>query len=370
MNYWPLTACFLCNKVESVEIESVEKMGIKRTLLWVTGILIIVALMLYLGWEDIRQVILRADPRVLATLCALQVVTLATSAYQWHYLLKKNYPALPFTQVFKVNLAGSFVESITPSVKLGGEAAKVYLLRKQAPLSYEEITGALLVHKYVSLFPFVLICVFILALAALFYQLPAVAYLSFLLLLSVFGLFYRMVNKKSPGKQGQEEKEEEDEQEEGAAGIPRVLKPAKKAYRFLQKASGHAGNLTSTKDRHFLFFLSLLVWGCYPVKILLVAVMLNFNVGILTAAITTYTAYLVSMVPLFPGGLGSFEGSMAFMFSLGGLTAVEGLGIAILSRSITYWFPLLLAAGAALMLSTERKNTKNALDATIYPERK
>ena len=60
--------------------------------------------------------------------------------------------------------------------------------------------------------------------------------------------------------------------------------------------------------------------------------------GLLTIAF--FVAYLVSMLPLFSGGLGSFEGSMALLLLLGGITPAEGLAAALLSRVITYWFPL------------------------------
>ena len=47
-----------------------------------------------------------------------------------------------------------------------------------------------------------------------------------------------------------------------------------------------------------MFLVSFLIRGLYPVKV----AMLNHDVGFATVALATYTAYLVSMVPLFPGG--------------------------------------------------------------------
>lgn len=73
--------------------------------------------------------------------------------------------------------------------------------------------------------------------------------------------------------------------------------------------------------------------------------MLNFDVGIVAIAVITYTAYLVSLFPLLPGGLGSFEGTMALMFaSYGEIFFAEALAIALVARFVTYWFPLLLSA--------------------------
>jgi hypothetical protein len=79
--------------------------------------------------------------------------------------------------------------------------------------------------------------------------------------------------------------------------------------------------------------------------------MLSLEVGLFSVAVITYTAYLISMVPLLPGGLGSFEATMVMMFSLYGLNPAEGLAVALISRLVTYWFPLGLSAFAAVFLT-------------------
>ena len=121
-------------------------------------------------------------------------------------------------------------------------------------------------------------------------------------------------------------------------------------------ASGYARSFRSLmgkRDWYFMLLFSLLVWLLYPVKVFFVAAMLGIDVGHLTSAVSTYTAYLVSMLPLLPGGLGTFEGSMAIMFSIGGFDLATGIAIALLSRCITFWFPLIFSAGAAICLSLE-----------------
>lgn len=116
-------------------------MRFKHSYFWFAGILALTACVLVLGWEEIKELLWQANPNVLALLCLLQVGTLALSAYKWHFLLAKLAPGYSFGRVFAVYLGGDFVESITPAVKLGGEAARVYLFRRLTSLPYTQLTG-------------------------------------------------------------------------------------------------------------------------------------------------------------------------------------------------------------------------------------
>lgn len=323
-------------------------MHYRRAFLWVLGIIIILALMLFVGWEEIKTILSRTSIPLLLALGCLQVATLAISAYQWHYLLRKLHSRLSFIMTFTLYLSGNFVESVTPSVKFGGEAARIYLFRRSTSLSYQELAGALLTHKYISLLPFVLLCAAVILISAFRYELPTVVYLAFFLLGSFFALICWLLRKNST-------KTKKPLDLGSLSRMPLFSKIIKKVAYFLKDASHTARHLTSGKDRFFLISLSLVVWALYPVKVFLVATGLGFQVGPLAAIISTYTAYVVSMLPLLPGGLGSFEGTMALVFSLGGLDTASGMAIALLSRSITFWFPLLLSAGAVAYLSLIRK---------------
>jgi hypothetical protein len=122
-----------------------------------------------------------------------------------------------------------------------------------------------------------------------------------------------------------------------------VVQKSKNVRAFFEESIYHSRKLITVKERYWLFSVSLLVWALYPLKIYVVALMLGFNVEPLFVAIATYTTYLISMIPLLPGGLGTFEGSMAFMFTYAGFSFAEGLAIALLARLVTFWFPLILS---------------------------
>ena len=154
----------------------------KRVYLWIVGILILTSLVFYFGIEEIREVFSQANLSIVIGLCGLQIWTLSTNAYQYHYIINKEQD-LNFSKTFPIFLSGDFVESVTPAEKIGGEATKVYLFRKNTSLSYQQLTGVLFTQKFVSLLPFVVLIVGIVPIVAFSYELPILVYPSFIILI-------------------------------------------------------------------------------------------------------------------------------------------------------------------------------------------
>jgi len=245
------------------------------------------------------------------------------------FFIKANQK-LSFLLVFAITLAGNYVESVTPAVKLGGEAAKVYLFRKHSGLDYDRLTGILLALKYYSILPFMCLALFFAGFALINFDLPrlALAALAFLILFfAVVALIYYKAGSNSAHNQ------EHATPEIWLAGtetynnmnlIGKVLLTFKKRLAkiilLLTRAGIFARSMTNRLERFALISLSTLVWLTYPVKVLLFARMLGLDIGLFSIAVITFTAYLISMVPLLPGGLGSYEATMALMFTLYGFT--------------------------------------------------
>ncbi len=332
---------------------------LRHPLLWIAGVSSILAIVLYFGWQEIAQAFRQADPLIMLGLALLQIITLGMAAYQWRFLLHKLGRRLSFLRVFSIHLAGGFVESVTPSVKLGGEAVKLFLFRQATALPHRELAGAMLAHKYLSLFPFVLLCAPFIILAALRQEVPAPVYVAFMALAAVFALIFWLLHCRP-----------ERRMTDGPIhSVPptRSRRPfatlASKIHgmtSFLNDGARHSRALTVSAERGGLLLISLLIWGLYPAKVYVVTLMLGYDINFLYVALATYTAYLVSMLPLFPGGLGSFEGSMALMLSLGGISPAEGLAVALLARIITYWFPLVFSAAASGALLWTNFKTSNS----------
>ncbi|WP_291323805.1 flippase-like domain-containing protein [Desulfonatronospira sp.] len=315
-------------------------------LLGVAGLAVLAGLA---GTQELGRAFSRVSPQALSVLFTLQLATLLASAWIWYFLLNRQ-SGIPFYSVFLVNQAAGLIESLTPSVKLGGEAAKVYLFRQRTGQSYQDLAGTLLVHKFITMAPFVVLCL-VLVLPALFmFDLPVYFYLS----LGALTALCAGLGLLCYGKNGKTEKDKSQKSLPGPKA-PGGLEPLKKAASrialFLQQSRLSASRLLSTRQTLATMFVSLTIWVFYPVKVYLACTFLGLDVHPIIICLATLFAYMVSMVPLLPGGLGTYEGSMALFFTLGGLTPAEGLAVALLSRLTTFWFPLLISAMSCLALS-------------------
>lgn len=94
----------------------------------------------------------------------------------------------------------------------------------------------------------------------------------------------------------------------------------------------------------FQFFLALFIWSFFAVKAYLVVIFLGVPLSFIEIAVVTYLTYMVGMLPLLPGGLGSFEGSMVFFVAPLGVSVSSGFTLAIVLRFVTFWFVFLISA--------------------------
>ncbi len=349
-------------------------MTLKRALLWVSGLAVITAGVFYLGRDEVIGLLGKIDPVIVVLLFLLQVITLAMTSYQWQMLLKKSEVRIPFVKTFGINLAGNYIESVTPSVKLGGEAARVYLFKQHTSAAYTRIAGIMLAVKYYSLLPFVILAGVSFGFVLFMFQMPVFSVLAFFLVAAFFAVFSWFHLKY--GKQSIIDNHEEQEIDQAVENerlnerhgklSKAFLSAREQIYRirkFSVVAAGDSRSITTPKTRKMLVTLSLIVWLLYPVKVFIVSRMLGLSPDVATVVLATFSAYLISMLPLLPGGLGSFEGSMAIIFSLSGLTPAEGLAIALATRLVTFWFPLALSAMAISCLTFCSKQ-----NITILPE--
>ncbi|OIJ22068.1 hypothetical protein BKP45_05175 [Anaerobacillus alkalidiazotrophicus] len=89
--------------------------------------------------------------------------------------------------------------------------------------------------------------------------------------------------------------------------------------------------------------LALIIWISFPFKAFLISISLQMDVNFLTISAITFLAYMVAMIPITPGGLGTFEGSTVLLLSSLQIAVTEAVIFAILLRFITFWFVFLIS---------------------------
>jgi uncharacterized protein (TIRG00374 family) len=300
---------------------------VKKILLFCVGLL---ALAGFIYWADLGE-ITRAFASIslgwLGGTMLLQFLTIALITWQWQLIAGHTGCKVPFMVMLHIIMAGTFVESVTPAVKAGGEAAKVLLLKSKAGLATSQavaITGA---QKVISTLPFLA-----LNLLALPWFLSTVELDKTYTNITVTALAFLTLFTLLLGL---------------ALAYPGILTRFSKAPALHQGIRRFRGTLTGlAKPRKLtpVLSLSLVIWLLFALKAWLLGIGLGITPGFTAMAVITWLSYVVGMVPLLPGGMGAMEGSTVLLLAPLGITLAPALALALVIRFVTFWFPFLLSA--------------------------
>ncbi|MBB5173999.1 lysylphosphatidylglycerol synthase transmembrane domain-containing protein [Texcoconibacillus texcoconensis] len=311
------------------------------------GVLLIVFTVIKTGWDEVMSTASQMSLTDGAVMLLFQLLTLFLSSFVWYLFIVNEHVHIKLYDVFRINLTGQFVESITPSVKVGGEGVKIYLLRKKTGLGYQDVSALTVANKLVSTLAFLLIISGTVIMSLIFLELPMIIYGVFACFVIILFTFYQLlkwaerypVNNESSIIFGKKLPRR----------FPNVYQWIEKIIQFVTQFSAKTLHIMKyTQYRNLILSVSMFIWMAYPLKVYLVSVMLGFDMSISIILIATYMAYLVSMIPLSPGGLGSFEMTMAFILSVGGVTYGDALTIALMTRVFTFWIPLMISGVTVL----------------------
>ncbi|TVP93731.1 MAG: TIGR00374 family protein [Acholeplasmatales bacterium] len=90
--------------------------------------------------------------------------------------------------------------------------------------------------------------------------------------------------------------------------------------------------------------LGLVVWGLYALKAHVVFLGLLGQGSLVLAFVVTMSAYAVALLPVSPGGLGTFEATFVTVSSPFGVSVEGALAVVVLLRLVTFWLSLAVSA--------------------------
>lgn len=265
---------------------------------------------------------------LLPVLLGLQVLTQLLITYQWHHLTGLVLGCSHFAKLLHIFARGTVIEGVTPGAKIGGEAVRLYLIKREFSCTTSEAVSIIAMQKSISMSVLLSLC-----LAALLHigsriasHLPiCVQALSGALCLPlVLGMMWLLFFAK-PLSQFLE---------------TRQGKLARKAATAISAYATATAQLT---PRHWglQFAISTMVWLLFPVKMVILATTLGVHLPFAVVFSVTMVSYMMGMFPLTPGGIGTFEGTMLALLSLLGVGYTLGLSITLVFRFVTFWFVIL-----------------------------
>lgn len=280
-----------------------------------------------LDWEALKSAFRQVPLTSLMSLVLLQLLTQLLLNFQWCSLGKALHSPVNFNTMFYINSQGTLLETVTPGAKVGGEVVRVLLLKNVAGYSAARAVSLVTIQKLFSFCSF-----FLLSLAALFHithtinfpeEVLMVKVSIYIALIGLLILFLVAILFPQP--------------------ILAALKK-RKANSFLIELFTHISTFKQNRGAWWKQFgLSVLIWLLFPVKFLLLVKVFSYEADFLTLAGIALVSYLAAMIPLTPGGLGSFEVTMSTLLILLGFQASDVVVITLLFRFITFWFVVLLS---------------------------
>ena len=114
------------------------------------GIILFVVTLKYFGIGSVKLIYQNINPIYFALYIFFGIVILFITALRLQVILRAYKKKIPLLKLFKQNIAGFAVAYITPSVKLGGEPLKAYMLKKECNVDIKTGSSAMIIDKFVE----------------------------------------------------------------------------------------------------------------------------------------------------------------------------------------------------------------------------
>ncbi len=257
------------------------------------------------------------------------ILIMVVGGISWQIILRAYGHYLPFWDVLKIKTIGFAVSYLTPSMYVGGEPIRIYLLGKKYGVSMTRIGATVVVDKFLELgaglFYILMGSIFVLIRYSLPWQLFVIlvfinAALVGVMVLLLVGFVWRtrpfstvvaLVGKVKPFKKIVR------------IAMPTVLRLEREIY----SAFGKYGKKTLRA-----FFLNLLIGGLVFVKPAIFFYFLNTLFNLSQLALLFALTHLLLALQFTPGALGIFEWGEVGIFGLIGVKSERALAYSLMVR--------------------------------------
>lgn len=326
-----------------------------KAFIYVLGALAIGFIIIKTDWNELAHHIGSISPKVIIFSLPLQCLTIVLLNMQWRSMALLVDREASFWKILMVNVKGNIIDAVTPGVKAGGELARVFELRKRLKVEFVDATIIVGLQKSISLlsFLFLTLCSMIWFSFTMGIKYRYYLYL-FSIVIAIFSLLLAIIILFSLKPDM----------------MIKLLNRLFGGFRFMLKIEkalrDYSSILTSLlrNKRKFLgqMLLGIFIWMFYAFKLLLVMRGFNIEMDYISIAAITFLTYIMGMIPLLPGSIGSFESSMLVLLRIKGVPMEVGLSIAFIFRFITFWFELIISCIILILdhlLAFHRKGDKD-----------
>ncbi|MEF8874788.1 MAG: lysylphosphatidylglycerol synthase transmembrane domain-containing protein, partial [Candidatus Thermoplasmatota archaeon] len=274
------------------------------------GILVVLAVYYVVGFDQIIGSISGMNPFYYLIVIAIIILSVVLWSVRWGIFVRKKNPEVTHTDLFKIQLVGQAMNNLTPIFKMGGEAGKLYLLKKKYGIQVREGLASVSIDLTLELIVDIILvstAVFLLMILTspplwIYMILIAFAFVCSLLIFLIVEIYFDLkvihnllsfLCKK----------------------IDRLKKYEDDIFeRYETFRQNFKDSLSDRKRFTQGMGLSIGRKGLNIVKYYVLLAAFGFNIGIANIIIAIGLGIILLMIPATPGNLGIYEGGMVSVF--------------------------------------------------------
>ncbi|MFA5558482.1 MAG: flippase-like domain-containing protein [Methanofastidiosum sp.] len=332
----------------------------KSILPYVSGIILTLIFIQFVGYNEFITLIKGADPSYLALALLFQLINLYFEAYKWKPILESLKPNVSMKNVFNATMIGIFFNNITPGARTGGEPMKTFFMSREENITpIETVFATVTVDRIIESLPFFILAIFSVAYVNIFLTVrwSVVVVLSFIILAYIAVLLvatYVCFNKNA-----------------GEKVVFNFLTILGKLSKRIKKYEDLALSMVENFHGQFQLILknrnnlyrsigaSLITWASWMLRTYFVFLALGKPLNPVLVVLVTTISLLMGLIPFLPGGIGIVEVTMSVLYAALKVGKNVALTATILDRIISFWFVLVFSGIITSYNLPKLKNMKS-----------
>ena len=285
------------------------------------------------GVDDVLKTISIFPFQIIIAVFLINFIAIAIiGSLRWKLILESQSCKVSFSKIIRAKLAGFLVSYITPSVLVGGEPVRAYMIKERSDCGWEKSFASVVIDQTIYFFTIFLFMIIGFLFLIEYSSLPTEIFYGFgaiiIFVIFTFYIFHsKMLNRNS------------DEDGFFMFFIKTVKLDKIKFVKVREKNIDATEKIVSQffkkKKQVFMqaFALSILEILFYLSVIWIIIFYLNPIIEITQTASIFFLLTLANFIPI-PGSLGSFEMALTFVFDFFGFGKSNGFSFSLIYRII------------------------------------
>ncbi|MEF8874344.1 MAG: flippase-like domain-containing protein [Candidatus Thermoplasmatota archaeon] len=297
------------------------------------GIVAVIGIFSIVGFDQIIESIFQMNPFYYALVIVVIILSMLVWSLRWGIFVRKSNPEVSRWDLFKIMFVGQAMNNLTPVFKMGGEAGRIYLLKRKYKIKVNEglasISTDLILEFIVDMvlvFSAVILLMVLKSPPVWIYTILLVFLLVCSLIIFVIVEIYfdmKIIHKFIDFL---------------FTKIKRLNKYRDHVFeRYDSFRKNFRESLADRKRFAEGFSLSVGRKGLTIVKYYILLAAFGYNIGLVNIVIAIGLGLMLLMIPATPGNLGIYEGGMISVFIFVGVSPGVAATAVFLDRLVWFW---------------------------------